>query len=282
MIKKKLFMGVVGLFILIIAGIALYIFFSDNYRVVKLPKKIVPVALDMSTAYLVPIDDGYLLVDTGYENDYTRFLESLQKKGIRTNMIRYVFLTHHHDDHAGFLNQLTRENQSVRIILHEKAVPLLLTGANNINNGGGIVNPVIFGLFRLKQVLSPEWTLTFPAFTVRPQDYILSANNMILPDELAMDFSVFETPGHTTDSISLLYKKDYLFCGDMASHFLNWAGASHLTLFNEDVANVYASWRKVLAAGAKIVVPSHGKAFDAKSLEDNLDHYRQKDLVKFF
>lgn len=56
--------------------------------------------------YLISCDEGYILIDTGYENGFRRFQRKLAENGIRPEDIRYVFLTHAHDDHAGFLNDV--------------------------------------------------------------------------------------------------------------------------------------------------------------------------------
>ena len=41
--------------------------------------------------YLVPIDDGYMLIDTGYPDGFRRFQKKLQKAGIDPKEIKYVF-----------------------------------------------------------------------------------------------------------------------------------------------------------------------------------------------
>ncbi len=71
--------------------------------------------------YLIPCDEGYILIDTGYENGFRRFQRKLAENGIRPEDIRYVFLTHAHDDHAGFLNDVLAITDA-KVILHPLAV----------------------------------------------------------------------------------------------------------------------------------------------------------------
>src|SRR5512133_600510 len=80
---------------------------------------IVSIPLSMSHTYLIPCPDGYLQVDTGYCRDYPIYRQKLAKAGIPIESIRYLLLTHHHDDHAGFLNELTRDTD-VTIIAHQQ------------------------------------------------------------------------------------------------------------------------------------------------------------------
>lgn len=50
-----------------------------------------------------PIENGWVMIDTGYENSYASVLKKLQKLLIQLEDIHYIFLTHAHDDHVGFL-----------------------------------------------------------------------------------------------------------------------------------------------------------------------------------
>ena len=96
------------------------------------------IPLTMSSVFLIPCSAGYLQVDTGYEHDYPIYRRNLAKAGIALESIRYLVLTHHHDDHAGFLNEITRDSE-ITIIAHEKARALLKTGKNDKTRGGGYV-----------------------------------------------------------------------------------------------------------------------------------------------
>ena len=56
--------------------------------------------------YLISGRDGYILIDTGYSSGFHRFERKLKIAGIDPKQIKLVFLTHAHDDHAGFLNDV--------------------------------------------------------------------------------------------------------------------------------------------------------------------------------
>jgi len=277
---KKKFLSTSGVLAVLVAGFS-YIYVSDHTGVVELPAAITPIDQGITNAYLVKTQSGYLLFDTGYEKDFDSFTSTIGKLGIRIDQIRYLLLSHHHDDHAGYVSRLLDAQPALTVIVHETMVPLLASGKNNTANGGGIVNLPIYALFRIKRLLTPDWTLTFPPYAVRPQDIVLRGSRSQLASEMGLNAAVIHTPGHSSDSISLLVG-DYLLCGDFASYFLNWAGARHLTLFNENVAQVYASWRAALALDVKYIVPAHGKPFRAESLRQNLDALTQAELVRFF
>ena len=56
--------------------------------------------------YLISSESGWILIDTGYAGGFAHFQKRLARYGVHPEEIRYVFLTHAHDDHAGFLNEV--------------------------------------------------------------------------------------------------------------------------------------------------------------------------------
>ena len=85
-------------------------------------------------AYLFPTLAGYLLVDTGYPGGGEAFFRRLSRKKIDRNELQWIFLTHAHDDHAGFLNDVLRGTRA-RVLLHPLAVERLRSGHNPPQGG---------------------------------------------------------------------------------------------------------------------------------------------------
>ena len=84
--------------------------------------------------YLVSFDAGFILVDTGYEGGFPHFLKMLEKHHIQPEEIKYLLLTHAHDDHAGFLNEVL-EATGAEVILNRKAIDGLKRGQNSFEGG---------------------------------------------------------------------------------------------------------------------------------------------------
>ncbi len=84
--------------------------------------------------WLYPIQDGFVLIDTGYENGFKHF-KTISKFNIKIKDIRYIFLTHAHDDHVGFLNQILDESPNAKIVMHDKALEVLYKGQNSFIGG---------------------------------------------------------------------------------------------------------------------------------------------------
>ena len=85
--------------------------------------------------YVYPCSEGYVMIDTGYEHSLKDVEKKLNKKNISLADIKYVFLTHAHDDHAGFLNELLDKNKNVKVIMSDKAMPTLKRGQNSFEGG---------------------------------------------------------------------------------------------------------------------------------------------------
>ena len=85
--------------------------------------------------YLVSLDDGgYELIDTGYSESYPAFRNRLEKTGVSLKEIKYIFLTHAHDDHAGFMNEVLAITNA-KVILHPRAIEGLKKGQNSFEGG---------------------------------------------------------------------------------------------------------------------------------------------------
>lgn len=280
--KSRHFKAIFILLVLIVVAIIAYIIISDNINIKKLPTEVSLQKYEFTNVYLIPISDGYIMIDNAYEKEYDLFLKYLKEIKISINQIKYILITHHHDDHVGLLNQIVAANPSVQIIMSEETAELLAYGKNNMNNGGGIVNSYIYALFKIKQILTPDWNLSFPAYRFRENDIILKEDNADLFPILGINIKSINTPGHTSDSITFIYNNNIAFCGDLASNYLNWAGARYLTLFNEDIDSVYSSWKKLINLEIEIIATAHGKPFHINNLINNLHANSQDEIVRFF
>lgn len=85
--------------------------------------------------YVYQTSVGHIMIDTGYEHSLVSVEKKLNKQGIDIANIKYVFLTHAHDDHAGFLNELLGKNADLKVIMSDKAMPTLKRGQNSFDGG---------------------------------------------------------------------------------------------------------------------------------------------------
>jgi glyoxylase-like metal-dependent hydrolase (beta-lactamase superfamily II) len=234
--------------------------------------------LSISTVYLLPCRGGYLQIDTAYPHDYPLYRERLRRAGIDTREVAYLLLTHHHDDHAGFLNDLTQDSPA-RVVLHREAAGLLKAGTNDRSRGGGYVNRFIRLVAGLKMRLDPRWTLSFPPYLVRPEDILLAGDDDQLLREIGIPGRILYTPGHCIDHLSVVLDTGEAFCGDAAASFLLWAGTKYCTVFMTDMTAAYQSWQRLLEAGANVIYPAHGSPFPAVKLGQNMGRIPNEKLA---
>ena len=85
--------------------------------------------------YLYRIKDGYVMIDTGYAHSYQKCTSSMKRQGISWDDVKYIFLTHAHDDHAGFLKEVLDKHANITCIISGTAFPVLAKGQNSFNGG---------------------------------------------------------------------------------------------------------------------------------------------------
>ena len=215
-----------------------------------------------TNCYLLKLPEGYLLVDTSFRNYFEEFLTQLKAANIEATQIKYLLLTHHHDDHAGFASPL-REKSGCRLIAHKDAVVGLEKGTmvsvNQPLNRRVKLTMQIYNAVKHRD-------FEFPRVTFNENDILISADDEDTPRQIGLDGKIVCTPGHTVDSISLILSNGDAYVGDACMNFLNFCGIHYrpIWLMNPDL--VFESWRKIINSGAKTIYPSHGKPFKVKEL----------------
>ncbi len=214
--------------------------------------------------YVYPCKDGYIMVDTGYEHSLKDVERKLNQNNIKLSDIKYVFLTHAHDDHAGFLNELLGKNTELKVIISDKALPTLKRGQNSFEGGCSTLLAWIF--CKLMGLVGKE-EHRFPVIDDRYDDrFVEITDNNKGELERILQGEILFTPGHTTDSISL--KKDnVIFCGDAAMN--DFPSIKRLIIWIEDKVEFEKSWDILIGQDADMIYPAHGKPF------------RKSDLAKY-
>ena len=163
--------------------------------------------------WLYPIEDGWVMIDTGYENSYASVLKKFRKLLIQPEEVRYLFLTHAHDDHAGFLEEWMTKHPNTQVIVHEKAIDGLRKGQNGFDGGCSTLGAFLF--CQLMALLGNN-DHRYPTLSEEHLAKIITLNEDNLSQmESILQGEILFTPGHTADSISLVVDGK-LFCGDAA------------------------------------------------------------------
>ena len=212
--------------------------------------------------YLISTEIGYVLIDTAYEGGFKYFTNKLKHFRISPKEIRYVFLTHAHDDHAGFLNEVL-DVTDAKVILHPKAIERLKLGQNSFEGG---CSSMLADFFCQLLALCGKGEHKFPPIREEFLPRLITTDSEEFRS-LKLPLKVLETPGHTADHISLLIG-DKLFCGDAAMSCI--PSLKRVTIWIENLQQFKQSWEKILAAAPKTIYPAHGNPFPTSDLEKYL------------
>ncbi|MFZ0927682.1 MAG: MBL fold metallo-hydrolase [Syntrophobacteraceae bacterium] len=235
--------------------------------------------LSLTNCFLLKADNGYVLIDTGYVYEWELFCKRLKEAGVRLSEISHIILTHSHNDHAGLLNRILEENQAISIVMSYRAKEQMLRGTNDHPFGGGYVNRRVNLLVSLKKAFDKRWTDTFPPYRSRDNDILITGPTELGEIGIGLPGRIMETPGHSLDSISVLCDNGDCYVGDAAANFLQFAGTKHCIVYIEDLDEYYASWRKLISAGARRILPAHGKPFAVEELQRDMGKNKKSNMV---
>ena len=223
--------------------------------------KIYNVGSRVMNTYLYRIKEGYVMIDTGYKNSYKKCTSSMKREGISWDDIKYIFLTHAHDDHAGFLKEVLDKHPNIACIISDKAFSVLAKGQNSFE-GGCSSRLAVFFCYIMKLWGNGEHL--FPAIgeTYKNRFIEITKDNVAGIEKL-LSGRILVTPGHTTDSISLKVK-NRIFCGDAAMNGL--PSLHRITIWVENKKEFENSWQILLDENVTYIYPAHGKRFKSSDL----------------
>ena len=238
----------------------------------KINDQILSVKIGFTNVFLIKILDGYLLVDTSYYKKYDQFLKELKLEKIDPKEISYLVLTHHHDDHAGFAKRLLVNSQA-RLIIHNNAIPFLKKGTHD--NRGKHWNSW------LQKMLNPFSKIMkhkYPGFKVQKEDIILQGDCSKNLLDFGIDGKIIYTPGHSSDSISIIFPDGNAIVGDVAMNLFNLGETKYKPFFIQNIDEIFESWKKLFGLGAKTIHPAHGNSFDIEELLRIYEKQEKEDI----
>ena len=207
-----------------------------------------------SNAWLVQKNDLSMLVDSGKTKSRSLLMQNLNSALHQGNTLKYLMLTHTHYDHCQSATAI-KDLYHCNIIVSENAVPSITAGYTHLPRGTNYVTNLLstagHKLMKKKFMYAP-----FSADITISDDYLFPA-----PDA---DIRIITTPGHSSDSISLIVDNEVAIVGDaMFGIFRNHV----FPPFADDIPEMIRSWRKLLDTGCTTFLPGHGRAISRNLLE---------------
>ena len=144
-----------------------------------------------TNTFLIPANDGCLLVDTDYAGTLPAFYKAIGQAGIRVKDIAYVLATHYHPDHMGLIGELMKQGVKLLLIDVQK---------DFIQYSDGI-----FARDRL------------PCTPIDKAEAIVISceESRVFLSGIGIRGEIIHTPSHSEDSVSLILDNGDCFVGDL-------------------------------------------------------------------
>ncbi|WP_114749031.1 MBL fold metallo-hydrolase [Pleomorphovibrio marinus] len=150
-------------------------------------------------SYLIPGEDGNILVETGPETTWTHMVQALKEEGIGLKDIKHVLLTHIHFDHAGAAWKFAEAG--AKIYVHPVGLPHLASPEKLWNSASKIYG----------EDMDRLWGKMAPI----AKDKLEGVEHGQTLKVSGQEFRCWHTPGHAVHHIAWQWG-DTLFTGDVA------------------------------------------------------------------
>jgi glyoxylase-like metal-dependent hydrolase (beta-lactamase superfamily II) len=222
---------------------------------------------DYVNAYVIRMDHGCLLVDTGLDSEvsYKSLTDQLAEIGYTPQDIKLIVATHIHLDHYGLAEKLRQESKAP-IALHTREAARVKTYSGT----AGIVQKQLDWLSHngvpdrvLEQIKRVRTTPTEIIASVAPAvpDILLADGEIIRAGRLA--FRVISTPGHSSGHISL-HESDLkiLIGGDLILSDANTFVSCEVNNKSNSLSEYIDSLNEIKGLDIDLVLPGHGPVFE--------------------
>jgi glyoxylase-like metal-dependent hydrolase (beta-lactamase superfamily II) len=200
--------------------------------------------LGFVNTYLLQAGDGYVLIDTGISDVWTRLESELLSLGCLPERLKLVILTHGDMDHAGNCKKL-QQKYGINIAMHRGDFEMVSTGSARPRSANTLPG-------KLMTWMASRMKDTSGCF--EPNLYLEDKQNL---QEFDLDAAIIHTPGHTQGSITILTAAGDLIVGDTLS---NRRIPKTADLF-ENEQELQTSLTKLRGLKAETIYPGHGKPF---------------------
>ena len=216
--------------------------------------------------YLVSVGDGWCMVDTGYPNQEKAFWKKLAKENIDPKSIKYVFLTHHHADHAGFLASVLQKT-GAQLISTAKNRERLAAGKNDMQT---FVSNFTMYLSSKVSVAFVSLTQCFPPVTA---PFLEAADQPLA--EYGITFTILD--GHTECDVVMQVGSD-LFCGDLLMS--GSCAQKNAPMWIKNKFRMIKSWQKIAEMpGVSTIYPGHGKPFSITKVPKAIEYWKDRGVL---
>ena len=199
--------------------------------------------------YLLKVDSGFILIDTGPYSKREQLEDELEKEGCKVGYLKLIILTHGDSDHAGNAAYL-RQKYGAPIALHPDDRGMVQTGNMSFNRNVNLVARILFALPLIKLNKSDRFNGD------------ITVDDGFDLGDYGLNARIIHIPGHSRGSVGILTEDGDFYCGDLFSN----TDKPSLNSIMDDVDAAHASMRKLEKLGIVMVYPGHGIPFKMNEL----------------
>jgi len=228
--------------------------------------------------YLVRGEKKNLLIDAGVNLLGPRYLTLVREILGGAERLHYLFLTHSHYDHIGAAAYLKRHIPGLKIGAHERLASLMQKPSVL-----DMMNRLSGNHVELHKYNPAGDDLTLRAFDI---DILLKQEDRF--DLGGLTCCVYETPGHTKDSLSFYFPEiQALFPGESAGVLQGTTGSEIQVEFLSSYQDYIDSLKQMIALRPAILCLGHGWVLIGKDAEVFLQRslaetYRYRELIETY
>jgi len=206
-------------------------------------------------AFLVKVEDGFILIDTGLAMFRKKLESELVSAGCLPGKLKLVIITHGDFDHTGNCAGL-QEKYKCKIAMHKDDSAMAENSVFPKRKIRTLYGKIFFLVRKMKRR-----KFTFDEF--KPDIYLTDGQKL---NEYGLNATVIHIPGHTKGSIGILTDDGILFAGDT---FTN-RRKPDIATYIENSSELKNSIARLKSLPVKTVYPGHGKPFQMDQIKYKL------------
>ncbi|MEN8120247.1 MAG: MBL fold metallo-hydrolase [Bacteroidota bacterium] len=222
---------------------------QQDFKTIRLN---LPFKIGSVNCYLLKIDSGYILIDTGGTNKRTELEEEIVNAGCKPGNLKLIILTHGDFDHIGNAAYL-RQKFNTKIAMHHDDFGMIEHGDMfwNRKKPNMLIKIIAGVILRLRK-----------SDRIKPDIPIDDGYDL---SNYGLDAKIIHIPGHSKGSIGILTSNGDLFCGDLFEN----TNKPVLNSIMDDLEVAKASVEKLKNLKINTVYPGHGKQFQMELFIQN-------------
>ncbi|MDA3130432.1 MBL fold metallo-hydrolase [Aliibacillus thermotolerans] len=239
----------------------------------------IPFPMKYVYCYLFPQDDGYVLIDTGINDENARAAwESVFKKlRMHPREIKEIYVTHFHPDHSGLAGWLQQKTGAI-VYMHPFDYQAMLHVWGEDGNQANLIKQMVIR-HGTPVALGEKIETQMNRLQVAPLPYVSS-----LPSRAVFaqrEWEIYHTPGHSDGFITFYDPKEkWLLSSDLILDPITPNISVWPRMSERPLHDYISSLHKIRKIPVKAALTSHGELVnDVKKRIDELIVHHEKRLT---